>query len=172
MSVSGFPDFLIIRLPENGFSPMQVVVGIIVAFGAQLGEGFVCLRMFLQYSIGFAILKDCEDLVPPKKGSGNVDFQGFGYSPEGNIHVHESNVLHPDFLGEMAPDPYRSFLFSKSLVAVNTHESLITCRGLPILAHMGTSTMWATWLLFLGFLVRFWCSRLGNLAKNELLLFF
>jgi len=166
MSMSGFPDTLVIRLPKNGLTAMQVVVGILVTLSAQVGEGLNCLRMFLQYSIGFAIFKCIENLVPPIECSSRVDIQSFSYSSDGSTHVHEPNILHPDFLGKMASYPYRPFLFSKGPAIIDTDEPLITCWCFPIPTHMGTATMGATGLLFLGCLGRLWCFRLENLAEN------
>ncbi len=54
----------------------------------------------------FAILKCIEDLVPPIECGGDVDAQGLGQILEGGTRIHEPDVLHPDFLGEMASYPY------------------------------------------------------------------
>jgi hypothetical protein len=113
-----------------------------------------CLLAYVR--IGFAILTCIEDLVPPMECSSRVDIQSLGYSSDGGTHVHKPDVLQPDFLGEMASYPYRPFLFSKGPAAIHTDEPLVTCRGLPILADVGTSTMGATGLLFLGCLGRLW----------------
>ena len=113
-----------------------------------------CLLAYVR--IGFAILKCIEDLVPPIECGGDVDAQGLGQILEGGTRIHEPDVLQPDFLGEMASYPYGPFLFSKGPAAIHTDEPLVTCRGLPILADVGTSTMGATGLLFLGCLGRLW----------------
>ena len=76
MPMSGFPCTLVTRGPVGGLVNMQVVAGVLVAFGIQVCEGFIGLRMFLQYGIGLVTLTCCGDLVPPMGCGGDVDPQG------------------------------------------------------------------------------------------------